>query len=78
MTPSKRKRANSMKLVHRVMSVDEKLKSRVIMDRMLQRFGPSHHHMPRSVTSLAAILRGEQSMRKVTEMNRKYSWRRVE
>jgi hypothetical protein len=73
---AKTRRANTMKLVHGVMAVGEKTKARIIMDRMIDAYGSSHHHLPRSTTALAAILRGEHTMTQVTEHNRRYSWRR--
>lgn len=73
---SKTRRANTMKLVHGVVAVGEKTKARTIMDRMISTYGASHHHLPRSTNALAAILRGEDTMIQVTELNRRYSWRR--
>lgn len=73
---AKTRRANTMKLVRSVTTIGETVKARTIMDRMLNKYGASHYHLPRSTTALAAILRGEHTMTQVTDLNRKYSWRR--
>lgn len=74
---AKTRRANTMKLVHSVMTIGESIRTRNIMDRMIDAYGASHHHLPRSATALAAMLRGEHTMTKVVDFNRKYSWRRT-
>jgi hypothetical protein len=76
LTKSKRRRANTMKLVRQVVTVGETLKSRAIMDRMLSHYGVSHSHLPRNVTTLASVLKGDPTMTQVTDHHRRFSWRR--
>lgn len=67
-------------MVNEVMRVGENLHARVIFDRMLNRYGASHHHLPRNVVALSSVLKGAANIKSipVPTKPRRYTWRREE
>ena len=75
-----RKRARIMKLVHGVMDVGESLPSKKIMDRIIDRYGPGHTHIPKNTYALSSAMKAEKSMTQVHVVGytARYLWRRNE
>ncbi|MAA64989.1 MAG: hypothetical protein CL581_09475 [Alteromonadaceae bacterium] len=77
-TRAARKRRNALRLVYGVVKVDETLKARTIMDRIIDTHGPGHQDLPRNVDALAMFLRCDDKFVKVTTLaKRRNFWRRV-
>jgi len=69
-----------MKLVLGVMDVGESLKARTIMDRLIDRYGPSHTAIPKSTYALSSVLMTSDKMAQlgIIGQAKRYEWRRVE
>lgn len=78
-TKSQRKRRNALRLVYSVVEVNETLKARTIMDRIIDTHGPGHQDLPRNVDALAMFLKGDSNhFTKVSSVENKgrNEWRR--
>jgi len=76
-TKAGRKRRNALYLVYSVVKVNETLKARTIMDRIIDTHGPGHQDLPRNVDALAMFLRCDDKFTKVTtDAKRRNFWRR--
>lgn len=69
-----------MKLVLGVMDIGETLQSRTIMDRIIERYGPSHTAIPKNTYALASVLMTSEKISQIglLGMSKRYEWRRVE
>ena len=69
-----------MKLVLGVMDVGETLKSRTIMDRLIDRYGPSHTALPKNTYALSSVLMTSDKISQlgIVGESKRYLWRRVE
>ena len=69
-----------MKLVLGVMDIGEALKSKTIMDRIIDRYGPSHTAIPKNTYALSSVLMTSEKISQIGLLGetKRYLWRRDE
>ena len=76
-TKAQRKRRNIFLCVNEVVEVGEQMTSRMMMDRMIIKFGAGFYYLPRNADTLGNMLSHRDDYVKV-KVKGKNEWRRIQ